>query len=167
MSRRCLRTRDDRYDNVVQVGVANIAPELLERIHQRLAGIVEIGVVEHFATLVFFRSAVVVEREDSAVVLPASQPQVDGRLATVAADFQHRPLGAHSQGVAIERLCLVLCQKAFDGVDVCGEVGDHAVRTVTWVRQGIGFTFCSQLAGRRFTAIPDPGCPVAGPARSR
>ena len=130
-----LRAGNDRNDRVVESGTGNIAAEFLEGIPLPLAGVVEVRVVEVFALVVFFRAPMVVQGENGGGVLAAGQAQVDGGLATVTANLQHRSPGAFGQRMLVQGLGLVVGEKALDVIYIGGKICNHRGKTVV---RGLG-----------------------------
>ncbi len=119
------RVRHQRYHDIVQSSGVDVAPELPERVHHPLAWIVQVGIVKKLPTLVFFRASVMIQGEHRSALFPAGKSQVDGALATITTDFQHRAHGAGLPSVLVQCLGLIIGEEALDLVNIVWQSGNH------------------------------------------
>ena len=74
--------------------------------------------MEHLPGLVLLRSAMMIHRQNLPAAFARTEAKVNGGLAAIAADFQHRPERGGFPRAFIQRLAFGLRQKTLNGAYV-------------------------------------------------
>ena len=124
------RAHDGHHD-VLEVCLLERPPQERERLQAAGRGIDELRVVVLPARLVLLGAAVVVDGEHDAADLAGRGAEIDGGLAAVAADLEHRADREPLTGEAMEGQPLVVGHEAAGGARQGEQVGWRRHRDAT------------------------------------